>query len=30
VDSPVVDRFDDQDQAGMEALCAVFMEAVRD
>jgi GAF domain-containing protein len=29
VDSPVVDRFDDQDQAGMEALCAVFMEAVR-
>ena len=28
VDSPVVDRFDDQDKAGMEALCAVFMEAV--
>lgn len=28
VDSPVADRFDDEDRAGMEALCAVFMEAV--
>lgn len=26
VDAPIVDRFDAQDQAGMEALCAVFME----
>ena len=26
VDSPVTDRFDDEDQAGMEQLCAVFME----
>jgi GAF domain-containing protein len=29
VDSPLVARFDDDDRAGMEALCAVFMEAVR-
>ena len=28
VDSPHVGRFDDGDRAGMEALCAVFMEAV--
>ncbi len=28
VDSPVTDRFDDEDRAGMEALCAVFMETV--
>lgn len=28
VDSPIVDRFDDEDRAGMEALCGVFMEAV--
>lgn len=26
VDSPVTDRFDLEDQQGMEALCAVFME----
>ncbi len=30
VDSPVIDRFDDEDRAGMEALCAVFMSSVRD
>ncbi len=29
VDSPQVARFDEEDRAGMEALCAVFMEAVR-
>jgi L-methionine (R)-S-oxide reductase len=29
VDSPVTDRFDEDDRAGMEALCAVFMAAVR-
>lgn len=29
VDSPRVARFDDEDRAGMEALCAVFMQAVR-
>ena len=29
VDSPVTDRFDEDDRAGMEALCAVFMESVR-
>ena len=29
VDSPLVARFDEDDQAGMEALCAVFMAAVR-
>ncbi|GLQ93945.1 GAF domain-containing protein [Dyella acidisoli] len=28
VDSPSIGRFDDEDRAGMEALCAVFMEAV--
>jgi L-methionine (R)-S-oxide reductase len=28
VDSPVIDRFDDDDRSGMEALCAVFMESV--
>ena len=30
VDSPVTDRFDEEDRAGMQALCAVFMDAVRD
>ncbi|MDE2308977.1 MAG: GAF domain-containing protein [Xanthomonadaceae bacterium] len=29
VDSPIIDRFDEDDRAGMQALCAVFMEAVR-
>jgi len=29
VDSPVIDRFDEDDRAGMQALCGVFMEAVR-
>lgn len=28
VDSPHVARFDDEDLAGMEALCAVFMECI--
>ena len=28
VDSPMVARFDQDDRAGMEALCAVFMEHV--
>lgn len=28
VDSPSVGRFDDEDRAGMEALCAAFMAAV--
>mgnify|MGYP001111821140 FL=1 len=28
VDSPKVARFDEDDRAGMEALCAIFMEAV--
>ena len=28
VDSPVIARFDADDRAGMEALCAVFMEHV--
>ncbi len=28
VDSPITDRFDDEDRAGMEALCAVFMASV--
>jgi L-methionine (R)-S-oxide reductase len=28
VDSPVTDRFDDDDRAGMEALCAAFMDTV--
>src|SRR6185312_11040492 len=29
VDSPVTDRFDEADRAGMEALCAVFMDSVQ-
>ena len=29
VDSPVINRFDEDDREGMQALCAVFMEAVR-
>ena len=29
VDSPVTDRFDEDDRAGMEALCAVFMASVQ-
>ena len=29
VDSPVINRFDEDDRAGMQALCAVFMDAVR-
>ena len=29
VDSPVIDRFDEDDRAGMQTLCAVFMEAMR-
>jgi len=29
VDSPTIARFDEDDRAGMEALCAVFMEAVQ-
>ena len=29
VDSPVTDRFDDDDRAGMEALCAAFMETLQ-
>jgi L-methionine (R)-S-oxide reductase len=28
VDSPVTDRFDDDDRAGLETLCATFMAAV--
>lgn len=28
VDSPLTGRFDSDDQAGMEALCALFMETV--
>lgn len=28
VDSPSLARFDDDDRAGMEALCAVFMQAI--
>lgn len=28
VDSPLVARFDEEDRAGMEALCAVFMAAL--
>ena len=28
VDSPHTARFDDEDRAGMEALCAVFMESI--
>ena len=30
VDSPLTDRFDEEDRVGMEALCAVFMESVHD
>ncbi|WP_114241863.1 GAF domain-containing protein [Dyella sp. C9] len=29
VDSPLVARFDDEDRAGMESLCAVFMNSVK-
>jgi GAF domain-containing protein len=29
VDSPNVGRFDDEDRAGMEALCAVFMASLQ-
>jgi len=29
VDSPSVARFDDEDRAGMQALCAVFMESLK-
>jgi len=29
VDSPSIARFDDEDRAGMEALCAVFMESLK-
>lgn len=29
VDSPSIARFDEEDRAGMEALCAVFMESVK-
>jgi L-methionine (R)-S-oxide reductase len=29
VDSPSVARFDDEDRAGMEALCAIFMASVK-
>lgn len=28
VDSPVTDRFDEDDREGMQALCAAFMESV--
>jgi L-methionine (R)-S-oxide reductase len=28
VDSPSIGRFDEEDRAGMEALCAAFMEAI--
>jgi L-methionine (R)-S-oxide reductase len=28
VDSPLIERFDHEDQAGMEALCRVFMQAL--
>ena len=28
VDSPLIDRFDDEDRAGMEALCAAFMQTL--
>jgi GAF domain-containing protein len=30
VDSPHTNRFDEDDRAGMQALCAVFMESVGD
>ena len=29
VDSPDVARFDDEDRAGMQRLCAIFMESLR-
>ena len=29
VDSPELARFDDEDRAGMQQLCAIFMESVR-
>lgn len=29
VDSPLPGRFDDDDRAGMEALCAVFLDSLR-
>jgi L-methionine (R)-S-oxide reductase len=29
VDSPVIDRFDEDDRTGMHALCTVFMESMR-
>jgi L-methionine (R)-S-oxide reductase len=29
VDSPVINRFDEDDRIGMQALCTVFMEAMR-
>jgi L-methionine (R)-S-oxide reductase len=29
VDSPSIARFDDDDRAGMERLCAIFMESLR-
>ncbi|HEY6985679.1 MAG TPA: GAF domain-containing protein [Rhodanobacteraceae bacterium] len=29
VDSPDLARFDDEDRAGMERLCAIFMESLR-
>jgi L-methionine (R)-S-oxide reductase len=29
VDSPVIDRFDEDDRAGMQALCVAFMEVAR-
>ena len=28
VDSPLIERFDDEDRAGMETLCAAFMETL--
>ncbi|NDY82535.1 GAF domain-containing protein [Orrella sp. NBD-18] len=28
VDSPVADRFDEDDRAGMQALCALFLETI--
>lgn len=29
VDSPEIARFDDEDRAGMQRLCAIFMESLR-
>lgn len=29
VDSPLPERFDDDDRAGLEALCAIFMESLQ-